>query len=120
MSKTKIIINIENRTSKVIPSKEALENTVLSVLEAKKLEGQFLVEVIVVSTKEIHKLNLKYRKIDKPTDVLSFPIHEKVGKNIPQPVLLGDIVICPEMAEDSIEKLVEHSTLHLLGYHHKE
>jgi len=96
------------------------EKAILKVLKEKGLEGIFEVDLKFVSVQEIHTLNREYRDKDKPTDVISFPIHEKVDASTPQPVLLGDIVICPEMAEEKIEKLIEHSTLHLLGFHHKE
>ena len=120
MAKIKVTINIENKTSQSIVSKKAIENIVLKVLESKKREGNFLVDVIVVGIQEIHTLNREYREIDKSTDVLSFPIHEKVKNDQNSPILLGDIVLCPEMAQDPVEKLIEHSTLHLFGYHHKE
>lgn len=115
-------LNITNLTKAKIPAKAEIENTIMDVLKSKTLDGIFEVDLKIVSIQEIHTLNREYRDIDKPTDVLSFPIHQKVDTNTPQPVLLGDIVLCPEMAEavnqESIEKLIEHSILHLLGYHH--
>ena len=91
------------------------------MLNEKNLDGTFEVDLKFVSVQEIHKLNLEYREIDKPTDVLSFPIIHSISDiKTDMPTLLGDIVICPEMAENNIPELIEHSTLHLLGYHHKE
>jgi probable rRNA maturation factor len=114
---TKIDLNIENETSqKVDPDK--IKSAIDSVLKEKNLEGEFEVDVKIVSIQEIHTLNREYREIDKPTDVLSFPIYEKVDVTTSRPVLLGDIVLCPEMAEVDIYELIKHSTLHLLGYHH--
>ena len=111
-------INIDHKNSYQIPSESDIKETILKVLNDKNLEGDFEVDVKFVSCQEIHKLNREYREIDKPTDVLSFPIQEKVVSDMSAPVLLGDIIICPEMAEVSILELIEHSTLHLLGYHH--
>ena len=113
----KLELNIENKIKAKV-SKEAIEAAIIKVLNEKHLDGVFAVDVKFVSVQEIHSLNREYREIDKPTDVLSFPIHDSVQVDNNAPVLLGDIVLCPEMAEESIEKLVEHSTLHLLGFHH--
>ena len=74
---------------------------------------------------EIHVLNRQYRKKDKPTDVLSFPLADKV-----QPFLLGDVVISIETAarqaqrrhhslREELQILLIHGILHLLGYDHE-
>lgn len=72
-----------------------------------------------VTEKEIQKLNKKHRQLDKPTDVLSFPLDQEVG---PDGVMrLGDIVICKKLAKikkHSVPFLVKHAMLHLLGIHH--
>lgn len=115
----KLNLNIE-KSIKFAFSEIDAEKAILKVLEEKNLDGAFEVDLRFVSIQEIHILNREYREKDKPTDVLSFPIHEKVDCDTPRPVLLGDIVLCPEMAEEPILKLIEHSTLHLLGYHHAE
>lgn len=115
----KVNLNIEKTVNFAFEANEA-EEAILKVLEKKNLEGTFEVDIKIVSIQEIHKLNRDYREIDKPTDVLSFPIQKKVDNNTPRPVLLGDIVLCPDMAKESIKKLIGHSTLHLLGFHHAE
>ena len=82
---------------------------------------KYELSISFVSIDEIHELNLKYRNIDKPTDVLSFP-----GINNS----LGDIIISPEKAKEqaktighSFEReltfLVIHGFLHLLGFDHE-
>lgn len=74
---------------------------------------------------EIHALNLQYRKKDKPTDVLSFPLADDL-----QPHLLGDVIISVETAtrqaqrrshslREEIQILLVHGILHLLGYDHE-
>jgi len=115
----KVKLNIDNPI-KIAFSAKDIEEAILSILVEKHLEGVFEVDLKFVSVQEIHKLNREFREIDKPTDVLSFPIHEKVDKNTPRPVLLGDIILCSELANDNIIDLIKHSTLHLLGFHHKE
>ncbi len=89
---------------------------------------------------ELHRLNLQFRGMDKPTDVLSFSSERyRDGKLKPDanaapgsadaPEFLGDIVIsmerCSEQAaaaghpiESELALLVIHGTLHLLGYDH--
>lgn len=113
-----IALTIENKRSYQIPAKDDIQTAILKVLKDKSLDGNFEVDIKFVDKDEMQELNKKYRKIDKPTDVLSFPIYEKVKSDTKAPILLGDIVICPEMAEESILKLIEHSILHLLGFHH--
>lgn len=79
----------------------------------------------------MRKLNLKYRGIDKTTDVLSFPLYES-KKDFPKrgPFLMGDVVIDPlrakEQAAESgvslreeIVRLMAHGALHLMGYDHE-
>ena len=77
--------------------------------------------LVFVDKKTIRRLNKLHRKIDKPTDVLSFPLEEmKIG---PDGVFrLGDIVICKALARQkghSVPFLIKHAMLHLLGNHHK-
>lgn len=113
-----------------------------------KLAGDILnenfenVEVFVnfVSEDEIKDLNLKHRKIDKVTDVLSFPnldkkpnqkLSEFSGEIIDERLFLGDIIICKAQAKRQAKEyghslkreicfLALHGLLHLLGYDHIE
>ncbi len=98
------------------------------VFEKMNINGE--VSITFVHNKEIRELNKKHRKNDKATDVLSFPMVEDF-ENIKENefVLLGDIVISLEKAEEQAEFfghsirreitfLVIHSMLHLLGYDH--
>jgi probable rRNA maturation factor len=70
----------------------------------------------LVDEGEIRALNREHRNIDRPTDVLSFPVDE--GGPSAGPRELGDVVICPEHTEDLIEAVV-HGVLHLCGYDHE-
>jgi probable rRNA maturation factor len=86
-----------------------------------------------VCTKEMKILNQKHRNINKPTDVLSFPIYEKITfqqiKNI-EKINLGDIFICTDIIQQQaiiskknyileIENIILHGLKHLFGIHHK-
>lgn len=75
--------------------------------------------IVFVTSEYIRELNLKYREIDSPTDVLSFS--EDSSK--------GEIYISPEYVyesfkgdefEEEILRLIIHGTLHILGYNHSE
>lgn len=87
------------------------------------------VSVLLTDNVQIQSLNRTYRKIDKPTDVLSFPASEP-GAEFPCGNLLGDIVISVTQAQiqanehahsldDEIVLLGQHGLLHLLGYDHE-
>ncbi|MCL4133368.1 UNVERIFIED_CONTAM: hypothetical protein GTU68_057760 [Idotea baltica] len=75
-------------------------------------------------------LNTQYMGGSGPTDVLAFPIDVADGSNtVPegQPIMFGDVVICPLVADqapqtlaDELALLVVHGALHLIGHDHAE
>ncbi|ELQ6223845.1 rRNA maturation RNase YbeY [Cronobacter turicensis] len=84
------------------------------------------VTVRLVDEAESHDLNLTYRGMDKPTNVLSFPFEAPPGIEMP---LLGDLIICRQVVEREAREqekplaahwahMVVHGSLHLLGYDH--
>ena len=91
------------------------------------------ISVSFVDNEQIHELNAKYRNIDAPTDVLSFPLGEnnEYDRNEETGAMtLGDIVISIPKAVEQAERyghsfqrevgfLTVHSMLHLLGYDHE-
>lgn len=97
--------------------------------ELKLKKQKFEVGIRFVSREEIRELNNRFRKVDKETDVLSFPLMD--FNQIERENLLGDIVICKEVAILQAKKyghsvrreicfLALHGFLHLLGYDHIE
>ena len=72
--------------------------------------------VSFVDPDRMQELNRTHRGIDKPTDVLSFPV-DGTGPTA-GPRELGDVVICREHTEDVTEAVV-HGVLHLCGYDHE-
>ncbi len=90
------------------------------------------INIILTNPENIRKFNNEYRKIDKSTDVLSFPMFEKdeIGKiddKIPE--VLGDIIISIEQVqkqaveyehafERELAYMVVHGFYHLMGYDH--
>ena len=103
------------------------------VLTNEQFKGSAEISVTIVDDPMIHELNLKHRGMDKPTDVLSFPLGidgEYDINNDTGAQMLGDIVISIEHAIKQAELyghsinreiafLTVHSMLHLLGYDHE-
>lgn len=129
-------------TYKDIPEKkqysELLETVILQCFEEEKIEKEKLyVSVILTNNEEIHKINKKYRNVDKPTDVLSFPMFEKeeieyiIKNKQTHKEILGDVIISiPKVEEQSEEYghsferelayMMVHAFYHLMGYDHIE
>jgi probable rRNA maturation factor len=77
-------------------------------------DGHLAVEF--VDAERMQELNRTHRGIDRPTDVLSFPV-DGTGPSA-GPRELGDVVICREHTVDVTEAVV-HGVLHLCGYDHE-
>ena len=77
-------------------------------------EGHVAIEF--VDAQRSRELNREYRRIDAPTDVLSFGVDEDAPSAGPRE--LGDILICPEHTVDLREAVV-HGALHLSGMDHE-
>ena len=108
-------------------TKYRIDRKSFSQLAKKVLKGENRVRetisLVFVSKKEIKKLNKKFRKKNRPTDVLSFTLNEKK--------YLGEIIICPEVVKENsrkykvgfnreIIKVFVHGILHLCGYDHEK
>jgi probable rRNA maturation factor len=105
---------------------EALCQQVLNAASAEtKASGE--VSVLFANDEEMRSLNARWRNIDKPTDVLSFPADSPGIPNQPKP--LGDIALGFETAfhdaktmqrpfEAHVSHLLIHGFLHLIGYDH--
>lgn len=80
------------------------------------------VGLMVVDPERMAEINGAHRDRPRPTDVLSFPIdgpEALTWDGDGPPPELGDVIICPEAAEEPLETLVVHGILHLLGYDHE-
>lgn len=139
-----MLIEIIDDEQFVDDEKRAMLEEVLD-LAAKKLalSQKAELDLSLVTNEDIHAMNKMYRQIDRPTDVLSFPLNESIDESdefftrmfeedgsFDLPIHLGDIVIsypkAVEQAEDyghSIERelafLAVHGFLHLNGYDHQ-
>jgi probable rRNA maturation factor len=74
------------------------------------------VAIEFVDEERIRQLNREHRRLDEPTDVLSFGVDETGPSAGPRE--LGDIVICPARTHDITEAVV-HGALHLSGMDHE-
>ncbi len=83
--------------------------------------------ILLTKNKNMLRLNKKFRKQNKPTDVLSFPLNSKTEKK--NNTYLGDIAISYEIINErskksifffEFDKIWIHGYLHLLGYDHKK
>lgn len=126
-------------------SYEDIANQVMEeTLNYEKCPYEVEVNLLLTDNETIRKINLDQRQIDRPTDVLSFPMVEftnpsdfsEVEEHISQyfhpetgELILGDIVISLEKVVEQAEGyghskkreyafLIAHSLLHLLGYDH--
>jgi probable rRNA maturation factor len=104
------------------------------VLDAMHVHPQADLSILLVDTDVMTDLHVQYMDEPGPTDVLSFPMDElrPGAEGDPSPAgLLGDVVLCPEVAAQQARKaghstseelllLTTHGILHLLGYDHVE
>ncbi len=96
-------------------------------------KNNFKFTILLSGDSEVKKLNKKFRKKNKTTDILSFPFHEKKALNtllkIKKPqIYLGDVIInlnkmiSKKKHKDfllNFDKMWIHGLVHLLGYRHK-
>ena len=134
--KLRVYFSNSQKAVKITPELKALlRRAIKTALEYEKFPRDAEVSLSFVTNDEIHELNRDYRGVDRPTDVLSFPMLDGDADEgdidiHSDSVVLGDIIISAEKAAEqaasyghSIERelafLAVHSTLHLLGYDHE-
>lgn len=141
-------INFEDETGKALdlPVKEIIEEIVTEALDYEGCPYEAEVSVVLTDNEEIRRLNKEYRDIDRPTDVLSFPMleypapsdfsqaeedYEDCFNPETGELMLGDIILSADKVKEQAELyghsqarelafLVAHSMLHLCGYDHVE
>ena len=116
-----------------------LRGAAKAALKAEGVDEECLISIMLTDDEGIHEINLEQRGIDRPTDVLSFPMNELQPGEFDgeyceydyetEKIMLGDMVIslqrCAAQAEEfghsferEVSYLCVHSVLHLLGYDH--
>jgi len=125
-----IVVEVDDLYADAVDDRD-LAAAIAATLAAEQHAGD-AVTLVVTSDEAIAELNLHYRGVDGPTDVLSFPAQEPTPGFVSAPEMsgyLGDIVIAfpytqRQAAElgrnvaDELRLLAVHGTLHLLGYDH--
>lgn len=109
----------------------AFERLSAFVLEREEAPPTVELSIALVDLAEMTELNGQYRGVVGPTDVLSFECDELCAVfDSNEPIMLGDVVIAPEVAEaqaaeyghtveEELNLLLVHGVLHLLGYDHE-
>ena len=121
---------VEQEENHLIPKTylPLMKKVIRTCVEREYPEHRFQVDLTICGDETIHGLNKEYRGVDRPTDVLSFPMLEFDFPDVW--VSLGSIVISEETARrqaveygHSLKRelcfLAAHSALHLLGYDHE-
>lgn len=136
MKKAKLMIYFLNEQSLfrvTYEQKHLVRRAINATLEYEGYENNAEISLTFTDNEKIRRINSQFRGIDKPTDVLSFPLNDY--ENTPDSLAdepsgcLGDIVISLERAKEQADEfghsldreiafLTVHSMLHLLGYDH--
>lgn len=140
-----LLFEEEGELSLPLECEELAKKVIEAAVDYEECPYETEVNLLLTMNDEIHEMNRQFRQIDRPTDVLSFPmvdykepgefdfLEEAMEYFNPETgeLVLGDIVISKEkviaQAEEyghSIEReyafLIAHSMLHLFGYDHME
>ena len=123
-----------NNESGVDIDEKALAGLSRFVLDELRIHPLAELSVLLVDSDAMAALHVQWMDEAGPTDVLSFPMDELrpgTDDREPEPGLLGDVVICPQVAaeqaakaghqaEQELHLLCTHGILHLLGYDHAD
>ena len=142
MGKYKINITFDTFTVMQPVVTNIIRKCVEATLDAEKVPVTCEINVLVTNNKGIHAINKATRQIDRPTDVLSFPMYNLIPGQLPEDweeyldpetdmCPLGDMCISLERAKAQAKEfghatkreigyLTIHSMLHLLGYDHMD
>ena len=128
---------IANEAGEAEVDEVALAGLARFVLDAMKVNPLAELSVMIVETAAMTDLHVRYMGEDGPTDVLAFPQDEAFESSYADSAdadpttLLGDVVLCPEVArrqaataghstQRELHLLCTHGILHLLGFDHAE
>ncbi len=125
-------IDINNESGYEV-DEETLVQLARFVLDRMRIHPLAELSILLVDSAAMEQLHIQWMDEPGPTDVLAFPMDElRPGREEepePEPGLLGDVVLCPEVAEqqarqaghsteEELHLLCTHGILHLLGYDH--
>ncbi|MEO6204787.1 MAG: rRNA maturation RNase YbeY [Mycobacteriales bacterium] len=133
--------------SGVVVDEQALVQVARHVLDRMGVSPLAELSLMIVDLPEMEKLHIRWMNLPGPTDVLAFPMDEldlRGSRGVPHgsghgahdadpptPQVLGDVVLCPQVAErqalevghsteHELQMLCTHGVLHLLGFDHEE
>ena len=125
-------ILFENESDLACPEGE-LRALAAHAIKYMKLDERVELSILAVNEDEMERLHIEWMDEEGPTDVLSFPIDElRSGEAFLEGrSTLGDIVICPNVAQRQAERaghgfdvelqiLLVHGILHLMGFDHAQ
>lgn len=129
-------IDVNNESGRTI-DEQSLHDVARYALTRMRIHPLAELSLIAVDTDAMEQLHLQWMDLPGPTDVMSFPMDElrppTRDEEDPPQGLLGDIVLCPDVAEkqgaeaptrhsmdEELQLLTVHGVLHLLGYDHEE
>ena len=140
-------IEVANESG-VVVDEESLVRVARHVLDRLGVSPLAELSLLLVDVEQMEKLHVRWMGEQGPTDVLAFPMDEldlRGSRGVPHgsghgdagddddagPAVLGDVVLCPEVAErqgreaghgteSELQLLCTHGVLHLLGYDHAE
>jgi probable rRNA maturation factor len=129
-------IEVNNETTYRVDEHELVELS-RHVLDSLRVHPQAELSLVLVDEEAMERLHVQWMDLPGPTDVMSFPMDElrppSKDDDEPPQGLLGDIVLCPEVAkrqgeeaetqhsmDEELQLLTVHGVLHLLGYDHEE
>ena len=127
MARLKLRLRCENGVKCPWSLRRRIKKAARAVLDEEGFTEPCELSVLLTDDEGIHVINKEFRNVDRPTDVLSFPMGDadpRTGR-----LLLGDMVLNTDRAaaqgvefghgpEHEISYLTVHSVLHLLGYDH--
>ncbi len=128
----KIAVQVDEPFASEVDAADLARAVAAALLAEDELDGE--ATVVITSDEAVAELNLQYRGVAGPTDVLSFPAQEPTPGFVSAPEMaayLGDIIIALPFTQrqaaalgrplrDELRLLAVHGTLHLLGYDHAE
>ena len=121
--------NIINIKSPSILSEKEIITEILDHLKSRKAVSSY-VEIEVIEDVKMKKLNSRFMRKNRPTDVLSFPLPDIPGEKQRKSKLIGTVVLCGDIIKqnakennkderDEFKFVLRHGLDHLLGIHHK-
>lgn len=129
MIKVNVAIDNKQWLKKVKNPKKYLTQKLKKISKLLKLKKKIILTVLLTNSVRLKKLNKKFRKKNKSTDVLSFPsFSQKKIKHVKEKkIYIGDIAISYEIIYErcrkksfllEFDKIWVHGLLHLIGFNH--